>query len=281
MTMKMTAIAPWFGGNRMEAGRPGQLLGKLAWCGVPFCGGSPELPHIQTRSGLAGDMHRHIINLSRCITDAAKLEELIQLVDTRLFHPDELSAAQARCAEREMGESLFGGSSDPVEADPVWAADYFVSAWMGRGGHAGKGSEFTQGLALRFTSSGGDSARRYRSAVESLRAWGEALKGWQFIRCDVFDFLDRVRDSADHGLYIDAPWPDAGEEYRHSFGDSQQRRLMEVLRRFSCVRIVVRFGEHPLIQELYREGEWAWHRHLSRNQQNNEVSEVLITRNIA
>jgi hypothetical protein len=56
-----------------------------------------------------------------------------------------------------------------------WAADYFAACWMGRGGHAGKRGEFDQSLSLRWTSSGGDSAVRFRSATESLRDWHRAL----------------------------------------------------------------------------------------------------------
>lgn len=278
--MKITALAPWFGGNRMNAEGPGKLLGKLAWCGVPFCAGCPELPHIQTRSGLASDLHRHVINLARCITDQIARAELIRLVDAKLFHLDELAASQRRCNEYEAGEGLFGGTLVPDGPDPKWAAEYFAAAWMGRGGHAGKGSEFTQGLAIRFTPSGGDSAKRWRSAVESLDAWAKALRGWQFCRLDVFDFLDRVKDQPDHGLYVDAPWPLAGEEYRHRFTDDQQARLAKRLSAFQHMRIVVRFGDDPLIRGLYPEPQWTWRPLTTRNQQNNEVNEVLITRGI-
>lgn len=46
--MTITALAQWFGGNRLLAQSVGRALGRLRWCGVPFAGGCPELPHIRT-----------------------------------------------------------------------------------------------------------------------------------------------------------------------------------------------------------------------------------------
>ena len=265
--MKTKAIAGWFGSNRMLAARVGAELGKLAWCGVPFVGGAPELPFIKTRGGLAADLHRHLINLARCVSDQDLLDEMLPLVDRVLFHPDELGLAQARCRGREAQNlALFG--NQPAELDdPEWAADYFVCAWMSRGGFAGKNGELNQSLSVRFTASGGGSAVRYRSAVESLTAWHDVLKRWEFCVLDCFEFLDRVRDQEGHGLYVDAPWPDAGDEYRFPFTEAKQRRLAERLARFNHVRIVVRFGDHPLIRELYQPPRWNWVTQTSRNQQ--------------
>ncbi len=275
--MKIKALAPWYGNNRELAQRVGAELGALAWCGVPFCGGCPELPEIKTRAGLAGDLHRHIINLARVVRDDALAEQMTDRLDAMLFHPDELAIAQRRCAGRNVasGGNLFGATLCD-EPDVEWAASYFASCWMGRGGHAGKKTEFTQGLALRFTSSGGGSAKRFRSAVESVRAWTKALALWEFTRLDCFEFLQRVRDQLDHGLYVDAPWPDAGDEYEHPFVDKKQRQLASVLGGFKHCRVVIRYGDHPLIRELYPESKWTWVTQNSVNQQGAEVREVLI-----
>lgn len=275
---KINSLAPWFGSNRMLRQAAGAQLGKLAWCGVPFCGGCPELPFIQSRSGLCADLHRHIINLARVVGSPVHKDLLIAALDRRLFHPDELITAQLRCIHRERpAAQLFGEKAQPLgEPDIAWAADYFVCCWMGRGGHAGKKTEFDQGLSLRFTSSGGGSAKRFRSAVESLESWHAALRRWEFICCDVFTFLDRVRDQSDHGLYVDAPWPDAGEEYEHAFTDRDQIRLAKKLEEFERCRIVIRFGDHPFIRELYPASRWRWMEQTSRNQRNGDVREVLI-----
>jgi site-specific DNA-adenine methylase len=268
--MRINALAQWFGGNRMLAASVGKALGKLRWCGVPFAGGCPELPHINTAAGVANDLHRHIVNLARVVRDAALVERLAHRLDGLLFHPDELSAAQRRCRYREIHGSVT------EMPDIEWAADYFAACWMGRGGQAGKQREFDQSLSLRWTSSGGDSAVRFRSAIQSLRDWHRALRNWSFSCIDAFEFIDRVRDADGHGLYVDAPWPDAGNDYRHTFTREQQVRLAEALARFTRTRVVVRYGDHPLIRELYPEPRWTWLEQTSRNQRNGETTEVLI-----
>lgn len=277
--MKITALAGWYGGNRVLAESVGKQLGRLVWCGVPFMGGAPELPHIDTRAGVANDLHRHVIHLARVVADPALHDLLAERLDRLLFHPDELAAAQGRCRDREAAGSvgLFGGGGAlQTEPDIGWAADYFVCCWMGPGASAGKTTEFARNISTRFTASGGSSAKRYRSAVESLAAWHQALKKWEFTTIDAFDFIARVRDEEGHGLYIDAPWPDAGNDYRNAFNDAQQQRLAESLGRFAKARVVVRYGDHPLIRQLYPEARWRWVKQSSTNQQGNDVSEVLI-----
>jgi len=268
--MRINALAQWFGGNRMLAESVGKALGRLRWCGVPFAGGCPELPRISTSAGVANDLHRHVINLARVVRDDDLVEQLVRRLDGLLFHAEELAEAQRRCRECEQLGSLRGAP------EVSWAADYFASCWMGRGGHAGKCGEFDQGLSLRWTSSGGDSAVRFRSAVESLRDWHRALRNWSFTCIDAFDFLDKVRDADGHGLYVDAPWPDAGDDYRHTFTREQQARLAEALAKFTLTRVVVRYGDHPLIRELYPVPRWSWLEQTSRNQRNGATAEVLI-----
>ncbi|MGH7130999.1 MAG: hypothetical protein ACREJO_03535 [Phycisphaerales bacterium] len=292
--MKISALAPWFGGNRSGAGEVGKLLGRLAWCGVVFAGGCAELPEIDARAGVANDLHCHLINLARVVKDDRLVVEMLELVDGMLFHPVEYAEAQTRCVARVKGAEvaalpggaggLFGGEDEPAPAammmpDVQWAADYFACCWMGRGGSAGRDTEFQQGQALRWTPSGGGSAKRWRSAVESLRAWCHALKLWEFTRLDAFEFLAQCRDMAGVGIYADAPWPDDGDRYEFKFDTAKQRRLAKVLTGFTTARVVVRFGDHPLIRELYTEADgWRWHALESKNQQGNAVAEVLLVR---
>lgn len=269
--MRINALAQWFGGNRMLAESVGKALGKLRWCGVPFAGGCPELPHIRTAAGVANDLHRHVINLARVIRDDALVEQLVRCLDGLLFHPDELADAQRRCREREQ----LGQIRDVP--DVAWAADYFAACWMGRGGQAGKRGEFDQTLSLRWTSTGGDSAVRFRSAIESLRDWHRALRNWSFTCTGAFEFIDKVQDADAHGLYVDAPWPDAGDDYHHAFTPEQQARLAVMLARFRRTRVVVRYGDHPLIRKLYPEPRWTWLEQSGRNQRNGVTEEVLLS----
>lgn len=276
---RIGALAPWFGANRVAGEEVGKVLGRLRWCGVGCMGGASELLHIDTAAGVANDAHRHVVNLARVVADPALFAELRRMLDDALFHPDVLHTAQRRCIEREdaMRPSLFGGGVGlPDTPDLPWARDYFVSCWMGRGGFAGKEGEFDQSLSVRYTSSGGDSVVRFRSAVEGLPAWHAALKRWNFTTLDVFEFVGRVADTQGHGLYLDPPWPDAGREYVHKFADADQRRLRDRVESFGRVRVVMRYGDHPLIRDLYGGPQWRWIERTTANQRGGEVSEVLI-----
>ena len=281
--MTTTALAQWYGSNRTLARTVGVQLGRLKWAGVPFCGGCCELPHIRARSGIASDLHRHIINMARVVREPVLKAELAARLDATLFHPDELSASQDRCRVREetyrVADSLFGGgrpAPQPDTPDVAWAFDYFVCCWMGRGGNAGTATEFRQSMSFRWNANGGDSCTRFRSAADSLDAWHQALRPWNFVTMDALAFLADCQDEEGHGIYPDAPWPGPGDKYAARFSERQQRDLAKELARFKKARVVIRFGDHPLIRELYPEDRWNWLRQTSRAQSNGDVPEVLI-----
>lgn len=292
----ITALAPWYGANRERAELVGQLLGKLAWCGVPFMGGGAELPHIDTREGVAGDLHRHVINLARVIREPELKAQLAARLDKTLFHEEEYLEAQAACRERDADEDggLFqSGGISADGPDIAWAFEYFVCCWMGPGAKAGKPGHFGSYFPVRMSASGGSSAKRFRSAVESLDGWCEALRPWSFVCRDAWDVLDRVggweakraKSAAagerlePYGLYCDPPWPDAGRDYEHKVDDAVfHRRLEERLRALTTYRVVVRYGDHQLIRGLYTRPEWEFVEISTRSQANTEVAELLITR---
>lgn len=287
--MKIRALAPWFGGNRVLSRRVGVELGRLKWCAVPFAGGMPELAYIDTRAGVACDKHRHIINLARVIAHPELRQALVSLVEDKVFHPDELRRAQDICIEKQehfdamaSGPQLFNqpdgvpiGRADAVS--PTWAAAYFISVWMGRGAMAGQTGEFSQSLSVRYTPTGGSSAKRYRSAVESIDHWHEILKGrWEFVVDDGVSLLDRALDEDGVGIYLDPPWPYLGDRYRHKVPLGWHANLARDLARFKRARVVVRYGDDPLIRELYPADRWTWIVQTSKSQHNGSVPEVLI-----
>lgn len=276
--MKTKALAPWFGANRLLASRVGPQLLGTKWVGIPFCGGMSELPYIECRGGICNDLHRHIINLARVIRNPVQKNALIQMLDDAIYHPDELAGAQLRCLQRESDSApgLFSAARTAGEPDLGWAYDYFVSVWMGRGGNAGSKGEFRGGLPTRWNANGGGSNVRFRSAVASVDAWHVVLKKWEFETLDAFDFMDGIADEEGLSLFVDAPWPDAGAEYKHKFADADQIRLAEKLSTYKKARIVIRFGDHPLIRQLYPEPRFTWVLNTSRDQDNKKVSEVLI-----
>jgi len=283
--MKIAALAPWFGGCRAIADRIGPEIGRVGWCGVLFAGGMPELPHIKTQAGVAVDLHRHIINLARVVADDRLLVQLIRRVDRLLFHTDVLKSAQYRCLNREhenRGGLFAHGAAASGEPDVAWAADYFIACWMGRGGYAGRGGELTQSIAVRYTATGGSSAKRWRSAVESLPAWGAVLGRWQFVCEDAFKLagrikpLDKKKDRA--AVYADPPWVGAGDEYIHRFTTAQHRKLADELHRIGedGYRVVVRYGDDPRIRGLYPAPRWHWIESTTTDQRGGDVAEVLI-----
>lgn len=268
---KSDRLLQWFGSNAENAAEVGEMLRGCKWVGIPFCGGCSEVPHIDAKQILANDKHRHLINLCRTIQNDVGRAWLLKYADSFPYHPDVLAQAQA---EAKIDCPETGGA---VYNAALW---YFVSVWMGRGGKAGTTSEFDGALPIRWNANGGGSNRRYRTAIEALDAWGETFRRCEFVCLDAFEFLGKCNDEHDVGIYIDAPWPDAGEEYLHKFTKDDQIHLASTLVQFSEARVVVRFGEHPLIRALYTEASgWTWNPLKSRNQANDIKPEFLIVRN--
>lgn len=285
MTMKTTAIAQWYGSNRTLAATVGKQLGKLDWCGVPFCGGCPELSHIKARTGMASDLHRHIINLARVIRNPELNADLRKRLDATLFHPDELEAAQRSCLDREAENVGYGALFGYPEMDPQrpadyanieWAYDYAISTWMGQGGRGGCPGEFEQKQSMRWTASGGDSCTRFRSFADSLEAWNVALRPWNFVCMNAFKFLEECKDNEGHGVYTDPPWVEEGGGYTHPFTERMHRDLAKRQAQFKTARVVVRYGDCPLIREIYPASNWNFIEQTSRAQTNDDVNEVLI-----
>jgi hypothetical protein len=307
--MDVTAAIPWYGSNRTNAHVPGRLVGKLDWLGITCVGGACELPHFNARTVMAADVHRHLINYLNVVADPALNRELRRRVRKLPFAEETLADAQGHCRDMERfftkgEEGLFGSpGADAARGDWFpdldWAVDFFVTAWMGRSANSGTDGEFDGGLPVRWNASGGDSVVRYQSAWRTLRAWGRALQGTQFVRMDFFEFIARalVADRKEgekraagkkperRCLYVDLPWPDAGGTYVHKFTDQMQRLAAVELAKFEHTAVIVRFGDHSLIRDIYPEGpanaelasgEWRWYRLAGRNQGNKKVNEVLI-----
>lgn len=262
--MTTKALAPWFGADRMIAEFIGEELRGCRWVGVPFAGSMAALSVIDAPTLVVSDLHRHIVNLGSVV--ATMRRELVYRLRSLPFHPDVLKAAQDFCKSNEPN-----GLKD-FEA----AVNYFICVWQGRSHKAGTTNEFNGGVSRRWNANGGDSNTRYRSAIKSLAAWERIMQRCSFDVLDCFDFLEACKDDEGHGLYIDAPWPDDGKYYRHTFTEAQQRRLAAKLRTFRHMRIVVRYGDHPLIRELYEVPPWTWRRLTSRTQVNSDKAEALI-----
>ena len=271
--MKTRALAPWFGSSRIIAPHVGKALRGCKWVGVPFAGGMCELAEVEARTIVVSDLHRGIMNLACVLASGSDIASALADLP---FHQDTLKAAQEHCREMDRGGWDF--STLKNELSERWALNYFVASWMGRNGKAGTDDEFNGKLSIRWNANGGDSAVRYRNAVESLEAWQAIMRRCTFDVLDCFDFLKRCEDFEGHGLYCDPPWPDDGEKYKHKFTTEMHERLAEKLAAFEKCRVVIRFGVHPLIERLYPRDRWHWNDITGRTQANDAKKEVLIVR---
>lgn len=277
--MKIKALIPVYGSNRMGGSRVGQLLKGCEFVAIPFAGGLCEVPYIEARTIVCNDLNRAAMNLATVVAHPKEGPALIEKLGRVPFHPDTLTHAQKLCCDIEAshGQKLFGFVGDGLNL--AWAASYFICAWMARSGTAGTDREFKTGLSIRWEAGGGDSVVRFRNSTEALADWHDTLRRCTFQTLDAFDFLAKCQDKQGHGYYVDPPWPDDGDQYKHKFGEAQQRRLATVLGAYKLARVVVRYGDHPLIRELYPESSWTWHCHDGRTAANKAKAEVLITRN--
>ena len=269
MARATTTLVPWFGSNRSLAHHVGAQLADCTHATVLFGGGLCELRHLTARTIIVSDLHRHVINLANVLQDDDMGPAIIRQLRRLPFHEDTLRMAQQHCLACEATTSK--------NPDPAWALSYFVASWMGRSGKAGTDDEFASKLSVRWDAGGGDSATRFRSAVESLRDWRKIMPRCTFVVMDCFAMLDKVKDQDGCGLYSDSPFPSVGDAYTHHFTDAQHRELARRLAVFTKTRVVCRFYRHPLVEELYPTSRWHWlELKGGRTQANKQAPEVLL-----
>ena len=269
--MKIKTLVDRFGSNRLNADRPGELLRGCTCIAIPFAGGMCEIPSMTANIILVNDLDRAVINLAETVK--AHRNDLVSELEETAFHPDVLAECQDICRRQER-------SGCPTIPNLTWAWAYFVCSWMTRGGKMGSRGEFDQGLSIRWKSTGGDSVTRFRNATEGLAEWSKVMRRCTFTTLDALEFLAecKKRDVPENGVYVDAPWPDAGDKYVHQI---DQLALARLLASFERTKIVVRFGDHPLVRELYPADRWVWNLLTSRTQANQEQAEVLLTNRLS
>lgn len=259
--MKMLALAPWFGANRLLASVVGHELRNLQWVGIPFAGGMSELFYIKCTTLVVNDLHKHIINLAKIVQEHGP--ELYRALKRYTFSQDTLDYANSYCTSIDLGL---------VEAEQIdWACQYFITCWMSRSALAGTDAEFKSKIPILWKI-GSDSNTRYRSAVKSILGWQKVVKNCNFVSTDVFDFLNNCTDGKPYGLYLDPPFVDVGGAYKHKF--DKHELLCKRLNMFKQTRIVIRYYDHPLIRELYH--NWEIVDLLGHDQNNKSKSELLI-----
>jgi DNA adenine methylase len=276
MTRQVTTLAPWFGSNRTLAHRVGEELKGCKWVGIPFAGGMSEIRYIEAPTIVVNDLHRNVINLARVAADPVAGPKLYRRLRREGFHPDVLTEAQDKAACPMYEPAGWDWRTTGLE----WAFWYFIATWMNRSAKAGTGDEFKGQLPIRWTSSGGDSCTRFRSATNAIVEWRRTFRRCNFTVMDCFDFLKQVKDEDRHGLYCDAPFPGPGDDYRHAMTDEEHQAWAERLVKYKRLRIVCRFYDCDLVRRLYPETHWTWkHQQGGRDQANQAKPEVLLVNN--
>jgi len=247
--MKIGALAPWFGSKRTLAPAIIKELGPHKSYWEPCCGSMAVLlAKPPSRMETVNDLHGDVINLARVCADSLLGPQLYRRA-RRLWCSDELLAEY----DAAVRDGDYEGDGPNLER----ALAFFVSSWMGRNGECGlvKG-ERGRYLSVRWTANGGDPATRYGSAVDSLRAWRQRMRGVTILRRDMFEVLDKIADDAGAAIYVDPPYLTKSDRYLYDFGEGfmgedDHARLAKSLARFTRARVVVSYYAHPRLQQLY------------------------------
>jgi DNA adenine methylase len=269
--MKLKAIVPYFGGKRKLAEKIVAELGPHNSYFEPFCGSlavlldKPVVP-IET----VNDCHGDLINLAMVLA-SDHWEDLYQAVDRTL-----ISEELTRSTQRECSVDFTPAESPSAVTEIHWkrAALYMALSWLSRNGAAGT-ARINYQIAVRWTQGGGSPGIRWRSAVDSVPAWHDRLKGVVIMRRDAFTILERIADEEGVAIYVDPPYftstrgTGGGSKYLYDFGqndnplpggtDDHDRLANILVNRFkgAGARVVVSYYAHPRLKALYVDRGWT------------------------
>jgi DNA adenine methylase len=247
--MKITAIAPWFGGKRTLAKTIVEELGPHVSYFEPFCGSCAVLfAKEPSQQETVNDLHGLLINLARVLANPDAACELYGMAARTLYSED---------IYRRSSEWVKAWEQDPQKAiDSEAAYHYFVCSWIGRNGTAGCSRTNWQ-PSVRFTPGGGSSAGRWKAAIDSIPPWHERLRNVAILNRDGFEFIEKIADDSRVAIYADPPYlmgtrgNGGGSKYHHDFDDGDHDRLAEALTRFKAARVVVSYYDDPVLDRMY------------------------------
>ena len=238
--MKVTAIAPWYGGKRNMAPIIVEELGPHAAYWEPFCGSMAVLlakPPCMMET--VNDLHRDLVNLARCLQHPTIGPKLYRRLRRTLNSQELFKEARERCSEPP--------SEPPSEPR---AYDYFLTSWQGMNGVAGT-LGYNLGFARRFTKNGGSAATRFASVVDTIPAFRRRLRKVTVLNSDGIELIEGIEDADGVVIYCDPPYLAKGAEYLHDFATEDHMRMALALRRFTKTRVVVSYYAHPRLAVLY------------------------------
>lgn len=238
----LTAILPWLGSKRTLAERIVAEIGAHHAYYEPFAASMAVLlrkPPCRTET--VSDLHGDLINVARCIQ-----------------HPVAGAQLYRRLRRTLCSEGLFHDARAVVTQpfDPEGGIDvnrayhYFVLAWLGLNGLVGSARE-PANFAKRFTSGGGDPAKRWQTAIRSVPHWRDRLANVSILCACGLTLCEKVEDKAGVIIYVDAPYLAKVVQYKHDFTPADHTRLAQALNRFRHTRVLVSYYDHPLLTPLY------------------------------
>lgn len=257
------ALVPWYGSNRQLAHlivdelTRGRTIHSY-W--EPCCGSmATALAMPDVRMTVVNDLHGDLINLARCMADRQAGLQLYRGLRAQVFSDKAIEAAQKylRTVPLGHGINVFKYSGGPRNReggliDLMRASAYFVASWMGRNGISGTRGECSGGLAVRYHADGGQGAKRYASAVQSIPQFRRRLQKWNILSRDGLQLIRKIADKPGQAVYVDPPFVEKTAEYLHDFRAADHQEWAAALNRFHRARVVVRYYDHPTVRELFR-----------------------------
>jgi DNA adenine methylase len=252
MTMVIGAIAPWFGSKRNLAPAIVEELGEHRAYFEPFAGSlAVLLAKPAAMMETVNDLHGDLINLARVVQHPVEGPRFYRRL-RRVWASEEAFQEAAAALREPIGEG--------DDIDPERAYAYFLASWLGRNGIAGT-NVGTHSFCVRYTSNGGQPAKRLASAVDSIPAWRRRMRGVTILRRDGFGIIAKVEDADGTAMYVDPPYlPEtrsglkgsgAQSRYLHDFKPADHERLAGAPGRFRRTRVVLSYYEAPRLAELY------------------------------
>lgn len=253
--MTVGALLPYFGGKREMAPSIVEMMGGHHGYIEPFAGSMAVLfAKPASPIEMVSDRWGLLINLARVVA-SDRYAELVDRVERTLF-AEELVVEG--CAWINAHAGVVAGSIDDVGSVHVEAAYWLlIVSWMGRNGVVGTSTQ-NLGVSRRFTLGGGSPTTRMNSMAESIPAWHERLRSVQIYQMDGMDLCERVDDDERFVIYADPPYLRKGASYICDFrGESDHRRLAEVLDAKRKARVIVSYYDEPELEELYPRDRWT------------------------
>jgi len=261
--LRTKSALSYFGSDSEVAAKLAAMLDGCKHVTIPFAGGLSILPHLTARAVVANDLNCLAINFYLAVSGAYGITRQKQLIDRcqrTLSHPVEMELA---------GFILENDHSTNVGR--AWA--FWAQCWVGRKGQGGTSRQ--GGMpSVRRTASGGSNATRIRAAAGDLEAWAEQFERCEWELIDFRELLPKISDTTGCGAYCDPPWFGAGDSYLHSFTHQDHVDLRDMLSRFKHATVVVRYGDHPTVRDLY--DGWDIEESRSTTQAGGKVKELWI-----